>query len=98
MLVSPASSIQVLINVATINEIKKEKTMALKTRKQPRDLFDLWFIEQLQRSVWTCPAHNFSEMELKRELRKFLPKDYYKVINSLIYEKRTVDRKIKKDK
>ncbi len=84
LLTSPTSSQQVLINTAKLDNIKKEKEAALKQRRQARDLFDLWYIAQVKREVWVCPKHVISQAELKKELNKFLPKDYQKVIMQLL--------------
>lgn len=73
LLISPINSAQILINAARIEEIKKEKLQAVKTRKQTRDLFDLWYISQLEKTIWQCPKHSFNLIELKKELNKFLP-------------------------
>ncbi|MFH1427766.1 MAG: nucleotidyl transferase AbiEii/AbiGii toxin family protein [Patescibacteria group bacterium] len=88
LLVSPMTSKQVLLNTAKLENIKKEKLNALGTRKQPRDLFDLWYIAQLKREVWQCPKHSFTELELKKELSKFLPNNYLKIIDELVFNKK----------
>lgn len=87
ILISPVTDIQVLINTAKIESIETEKKQAIKTRKQSRDLFDLWYIAQLQRKIWSAPEHSFSAQDLKRELNKFLPKNYQNIIKELSYEK-----------
>lgn len=87
ILTSPTTPMQILIRVVKLEKITKEKKQALETRKQPRDLFDLWYIAQLQRTAWKCPKHSISAGELNRELKKFLPKNFYGIINNLKYEK-----------
>lgn len=86
LLVSPVISQQILLNTYTLEQIKKEKLDAIKTRRQPRDLFDLWFINSLERGVWRVPENDYTKMELKNELNKFLPKKFYPVIEQLYYE------------
>jgi len=94
LIISPTTSKQILINVAKLEEIEKEKRQAIKTRQQARDLFDLWYISQLKKVRWVCPKHFLAPAELKRELNKFLPKNYHRVIDS-IYEKSRPIRKTK---
>ena len=84
LIVSPVNSIQVLIKTARLEEIKKEKIKALKSRKQPRDLFDLWYIAQLNRDPWSPPQNGYDQKVIKRELYKFLPQKFKRVIKELI--------------
>lgn len=83
LLTSPVTPIQVLINVVFLDQIQAEKKEAIKTRKQPRDLFDLWFISQLKKEPWVCPKHSFKQRELRQELNKYLPLKYLSVIEKL---------------
>lgn len=46
LLISPTVNFQVLFLVLNLETIKTLKTKTLKERKEPRDLFDLWFVSQ----------------------------------------------------
>lgn len=87
ILISPTTPTQILVKVIILEKMAEEKKQALKTRKQPRDLFDLWYLAQLQRTAWLCPKHSISTTELNKELKKLLPRNYYQIINQLVYEK-----------
>jgi len=94
MLISPTTTTQVLINTAKLDEIEREKKAALKDRKQPRDLFDLWYISQLKRERWEIPENKISPAVIKRELNKFLPGNMRQIITNL-YDSRKNIRKTK---
>ena len=84
VLSTPFSNIQVVGNVYTIDQILEEKKEALKTRTKPRDVFDMWYIGQKLRIPVDISKHNISLQELTQELRKYLPKNYWKVIPILV--------------
>src|SRR3990167_4993584 len=46
LLTSKTTNIQILAQVEDLEEIRKEKKLAINSRNLPRDLFDLWFIAQ----------------------------------------------------
>jgi predicted nucleotidyltransferase component of viral defense system len=85
---SPMSIAEPLLLVPTLEELKNMKETALANRKKGRDIFDLWYIAQVLRENFVLPKKipKFSEREFKNELRVFLPKKYYSVINQL-YER-----------
>lgn len=83
LLVSPAVNFQVLLPTLTIEEIQKFKMEALENRKEPRDLFDLWFISQQLRKPFKKPKRKIDPRILKRELSKYLPQKFLPVINQL---------------
>lgn len=84
---SPSSVLEPLILVPTIEELKRLKEIALLERKKSRDLFDLWYISQSLRIPLVLPKKlpNFSKREFENELKVFLPKKYYPIIDQ-IYE------------
>jgi predicted nucleotidyltransferase component of viral defense system len=88
LLKSPVSPAEPLLLVPELYELKRLKIDALGNRKKARDFFDLWFIAQLMREEFSLPENNpgFSEREFKNELKVFLPRKYYAVIDE-IYEK-----------
>lgn len=82
---SPVSIKEPLLLVPTLNELKKMKEDALIDRKKARDVFDLWYISQLQREPFLLPGKIpiYSKREFKNELQVFLPIKYYQVIEQL---------------
>jgi predicted nucleotidyltransferase component of viral defense system len=85
LLISPVSNLQVLFPVMKLEKIKKDKLLAVKTRHQARDLFDLWYISQINREPWRCPPNDYSFKELKDDLNKLLPQKLRPMIKQ-IYE------------
>jgi hypothetical protein len=53
-------------------------------RAAPKDVFDLWFISQRMGIPYKPPETKITSKELKRDLAKYLPSDYYKVIGELL--------------
>lgn len=82
---SPASVLEPLLLVPTLDELKGLKERALMGRKKARDLFDLWYIAQVLRVPLMLPKRvpEFSEREFKNELRVFLPRKYFPIIDQL---------------
>lgn len=81
LLRSEATPLSVLAQVATLSYIWEDKEDALKRRKLPRDLFDLWFITQLEKRSWELDTSKFKNRKIKRELHKFLPRSYWRVVD-----------------
>lgn len=86
ILTSPTVNFQVLCYVLDLLKIKELKEAALKERKEPRDLFDLWFIAQKLKIPFTKPKMKFNKKEFSRILSKFLPQNYKNIINHLVDE------------
>lgn len=83
LLSSPVTNSQVLLSVASLELLWQEKLAALNDRKEPRDLFDLWYIAQqmkreLPTSLPTIPART-----LRLTLNKYLPKTYQRIVSEL---------------
>lgn len=83
LLSSEVTPLQVLGNAATMQQIFAEKKLALKDRKMPRDLFDLWFLGQKLKITVDTGKYNFDRVKLRQNLRKYLPKKYWKAIENL---------------
>jgi len=83
LLNSATGNFQVLITVLTLPKIQELKINALKQRKEPRDLFDLWFIAQQLKIPFKKPAVKIDKKTLKQNLSKYLPFDFQKVIDNL---------------
>jgi len=84
LITSPTTPIQVLANVATIEQLYKDKMDCLAGRAAPKDLFDLWFISQKLKNPYKPPKTSFSRKEITRDLGKYLPLKYRKVIKELL--------------
>jgi predicted nucleotidyltransferase component of viral defense system len=83
LLSSPCSPLRVLALVATPEAIWREKLAALKSRKAPRDLFDLWFLGQTLARQLPDDVPEFDPRVLRRELRMYLPRKFYPVVEEL---------------
>jgi predicted nucleotidyltransferase component of viral defense system len=86
LLTSPVTQTQALLNTHTMTKIKTEKLEAIKTRRQARDLFDLWYIAGLERIPWQVPPNNYTMMELKNDLNRLLPSKFKAIAKQLIYK------------
>jgi len=79
---SEITPITFLGQIANLEKILEDKLDIIKRRKQPRDLFDIWFIcQKLKPKDIKIPFYLFKKIQLKRELHKFLPKSWHKVID-----------------
>jgi len=83
LLSSEVTHLQALGNTATMQQIFEEKKSALKDRKMPRDLFDLWYLGQKLKLAVDTGKYEFDRKALHQELHKYLPKKYWKAIESL---------------
>ncbi len=83
LLTSPCSPLRVLARVATPEAIWDEKLAALRSRKAPRDLFDLWFLGQKLGQGLPADAPKIDVRLLRRDLRKYLPRAFYPVVEEL---------------
>lgn len=84
---SPASNIIVLGNTATLDRLKKDKLQAFRERREPKDLYDIWFITAKLEEEFKLPSHRLSKRSIKQGLNKYLPKDEQYVLNFLTGEK-----------
>ncbi|MFA5099947.1 MAG: nucleotidyl transferase AbiEii/AbiGii toxin family protein [Candidatus Omnitrophota bacterium] len=80
---SPSTNITVLTKACTIERILQDKLRMLKERKMPRDIFDAWFICQKTGMPFTQKKLGFPKNKIRQELRKFLPRSYYPVVDEL---------------
>ena len=83
LLNSPATVLQVMGQVATLEQIYKDKLGCLEGRTKPKDLFDLWYVSEKLKIPYT-PKKWASKKELVRDLRKYLPKDFWPAIEGLV--------------
>lgn len=88
---SPASVLEPLLLVPTLPALRQMKIDALADRKKARDIFDLWYIAQTEKTAFKLPAKlpTYSQREFQNELKVFLPKKYYPIIEQLYESIRT---------
>ena len=84
LLSSPATLVQVVGQVATLRQIYKDKLACLKGRAKPKDLFDLWYVCQKLNILFTPREITLNKREVVRDLRKYLPRDFWPAIGGLI--------------
>lgn len=80
---SPFNNIEVIGRVYTLEAILKDKMNILENnlRREPRDLFDAWYIHQkLNREFRIKKEYKYSHKELMNSLNAFLPGKYRQVI------------------
>jgi len=80
LLTSPVTPVSALTQVATLERMWADKQSALATRRQPRDLYDLWFIAQKLHRTFTPDLSGFDRKAIRRDLRKYLPTSHWQVI------------------
>lgn len=80
---SPASNISVMVKAFTLERILKDKLEAIKERKMPRDIFDIWYICQKTGNSFILENFGYPKGKIRQELRKFLPKSFYPAIEDL---------------
>lgn len=81
---SPFNNIEVVSKVFTLNAILKDKMEILNegTRRQPRDLFDAWYINQkLNNDFEILEKYKYSKKELMDGLNPLLPQKYQKIMD-----------------
>jgi predicted nucleotidyltransferase component of viral defense system len=84
LLNSPATVIQVIAQVATQEQIYQDKLNCLKGRGKPKDLFDLWYLSERLKVPYAPKNIDLKKKDLIRDLRKYLPKDFWPIIEGLI--------------
>ena len=80
---SPFNNLEVIGRVYTLESILKDKMCILedRERREPRDLFDAWYISQkLDRTLTIKDEYKYQPKELMDSLNHFLPKNQRKVI------------------
>ena len=83
LLSSPAAVIQAMAQVATLEQIYKDKLACLKGRAKPKDLFDLWYVSEKLNIPYTPQTISLNKKEVVRDLRKYLPSDFWLAIEGL---------------
>lgn len=80
---SPTTNILVMAKVFTLERMLKDKLRTIEERKMPRDIFDIWFICQKINKPFNLKNFGYARGKIKQELRKFLPKKFYPVVEDL---------------
>lgn len=80
---SETTSFEVLLKTFSLEQLLREKKRVLEERGEPRDLFDLWYLGQKLKRPLDLPPLKIKKGQLKRELRKFLPRDYWPAVEEL---------------
>jgi predicted nucleotidyltransferase component of viral defense system len=81
LLSSETTNVTALGQVATLERMEIDKKKALDARRQPRDLYDLWFISQKRGSDFVPDASGIPAAVLRRDLRKYLPRSHWRIID-----------------
>jgi predicted nucleotidyltransferase component of viral defense system len=83
LLSSPVTVIQVMGQIATLEQIYKDKLACLEGRAKPKDLFDLWYVSQKLNIPYIPQKISLNKKEMARDLRKYLPSDFWPAIEGL---------------
>jgi predicted nucleotidyltransferase component of viral defense system len=81
---SPFNNLEIIGRIDTLESILKDKIRIIEhqERREPRDLFDAWYISQkLNRPFIIIEEYKYSQKELMDRLNPFLPQSYRKVID-----------------
>lgn len=80
---SPVTNISIMARTFTLEKMLADKLKAIKERKMPRDIFDIWFICQKINRPFTLKNFGYPKGRLRQELRKYLPLRFYPVVEEL---------------
>ncbi|MBI4714584.1 MAG: nucleotidyl transferase AbiEii/AbiGii toxin family protein [Nitrospirae bacterium] len=83
IIASPVSTVQCLGRVATLEQLYEDKLACLKDRAKSKDIFDIWYLCQKLKKAYPPETISISQKDLVRDLRKYLPKDFWPVIDRL---------------
>lgn len=81
LLSSEITNLTALAQVATLECMAKDKHKAFKARRQPRDLYDLWFISQKLGREFKIDGAGLDSSLLRRDLRTCLPRSHWRLID-----------------
>lgn len=80
---SPATNLMVTAKVFTLQKLLEQKLRIIADRKMSRDLFDIWYICQKTGKPFPKKQFGYKKGRIRQELRKFLPRNFYPVIEEL---------------
>lgn len=81
---SETSPLQIVIFTVSIDMLYKDKLQLIRERAKARDLFDLWFLSQKLAKPFPKTKYHLNQKQIKSELRKYLPKTHWRVIEELL--------------
>lgn len=85
MITSPTNIVHPIIKTSTIESLAKNKFGAIKMRNEPRDWYDLWFInKKLNNNDKPRKKFPFDKKEFENELKRWLPRNNWKIIPGII--------------
>jgi predicted nucleotidyltransferase component of viral defense system len=80
---SMATNVSIVARAFTLEQILSDKLRVIGERKMPRDIFDIWFICQKTNKPFTLKNFGYPRGKIRQELRKFLPKKFYPIVEEL---------------
>jgi predicted nucleotidyltransferase component of viral defense system len=80
---SNSTNISIMTKVFSLEKIMQDKLRAVKERKMPRDVFDIWYICKKTGKPFGLRDFGYPKGKIGQELRKFLPKSFYAVAEDL---------------
>lgn len=81
LLSSEVTNVTALAQAATLERMERDKRKALEARRQPRDIYDLWFISQKLGRDFEPDTSGIPPAVLRRELRKYLPRGHWRLVD-----------------
>jgi len=85
LLISPTTPLEVIFPTASLESLFKTKLHALMNRSLARDWFDIWYLNQkLGQDKKPSKKFNINKHEFGRELKRFLPKNKWLIIDAVI--------------
>jgi len=81
LLSSEVTNMTALAQVATLERMHKDKRKAFESRRQPRDLYDLWFLSEKLGGDFDPDTAGIPPSVLRRELRKYLPRSHWRLVD-----------------
>lgn len=83
LIVSPVINIQVLAQVAILDQLYRDKLNCIKERAKSKDVFDLWYITQQLKLPFKPRVIQIPKKILTRDLRKYLPRNFWPINEKL---------------
>ncbi len=78
---SDITPLTLLAQVASLGKLLEEKEDALKNRKAARDVFDLWYINQLLKHDVKPSLESYDKGQAKSELHRLLPRHFWRIVD-----------------
>jgi len=82
LLKSPFNNLEITGRVYTLEQILNDKIKLLDIRREPRDLFDIWYIDQRLGQTFNVEnKYKYTQKELLDNLNPFIPKKERRVLD-----------------